>query len=303
MPYLSFLKLVTLVATLSLPNLSLAESWKAKQLSASKFPAKIVKETRKKTPNGLPDGLIATSKQGDIVQAWYTEPTKRYGHAILGDGIEAESLVVKIKNGKKLVVKLSEEFVFEDRYPRIVDLDRDGTNEVIVIKSSNKLGGSVSVYGMRNNRLVEKASSGFIGRTNRWLNIAGISDFTGNGKNEISYVQTPHIGGTLFFLSYNKGKMRKIAALDGFSNHAIGSREMRLSAIADVNGDGLADLAVPSVSRQQLRIVGFVNGKLKDLGHVFLPSKIDKAIAVTEYKNRKAFIVGLSNGEIYQIHK
>ena len=47
------------------------------------------------------------------------------------------------------------------------DLDGDGTTEIITIRSSVTHGASVTVYGVQDNKLVFRATTGFIGRANR----------------------------------------------------------------------------------------------------------------------------------------
>lgn len=76
----------------------------------------------------LPAGGIAEAKGNGPVRAWYEKPTKRYDHGVLGDAIEAGSLVVFDNAGRKYEVVLPETFVFEDITPRIADLDGDGEN-------------------------------------------------------------------------------------------------------------------------------------------------------------------------------
>ena len=174
--------------------------WQAKELKASDWPEEIVEETRDDAPDGLPDGLIATHKGGDIASAWYASPTERYAHGILGDAIEAGSLHVETQAGKRLSLVLPRSEVFEDRYPRLADLDGNGTVEIITIRSSLTRGASVTVYGLEGETIAEKATTGFYGRKNRWLNIAGIAPFLGIAGNEIAFVQTPHIGGDLHLL-------------------------------------------------------------------------------------------------------
>ena len=193
--------------------------------------------------------------------------------------------------------------MFEDRYPRLADLDGDGTVEVITIRSSVTRGASVTVYGLQDNALVEHASTGFIGRANRWLNVAGIAGFLGGSGQQIAVVQTPHIGGTLFVYQFTDGVLGLVGRLRGFSNHVIGSTEMRLSATADVNADGRPDLALPSSDRRRLRMVGFADGALAEFGAVTLPGRIDKAIAVTGAGAAVRFTVGLDNAEVYDIHR
>lgn len=279
------------------------EPWKITKLTASSFPEEIVKETREAAPesDGLPDGLLATLNNGDIREAWYSLPTTRYAHGILGDGIEGGMLKVKTARGATLRILLPPTQVFEDRAPRLVDLDGDGKNEVVTIRSSTSKGAAITVYGLVGEALIQKASTNFIGRANRWLNIAGIEAYIGAKGKEIVYVVTPHIGGTLKFIKYINGKLIPIAAAKGFSNHVIGSREMRLSASFDVNGDRKPDLAVPSADRTKLKIISISKSGPKIIGTVPLPSAINKAIATPTTGSKKHFTVGLENGDVYQV--
>ncbi len=294
------------------------QGWSLKQLDAASFPPEIVAEKRKASNNGLPDGLIETAGRQDIRSAWYSQPTKRYTHAILGDDIEAGALHVEDERGRNFKIILPKSEVFEDRAPRIADLDGNGTNEVITIRSSVTKGASVTVYGLKGNALVELATTGFIGRANRWLNIAAIAPLLGSRTNEIAFVSTPHIGGTLHVVRYTGGQLLNLGSLRDFSNHVIGSREMRLSAVADIDGNRTADIILPSADRKQLRIIGFrasgstsgggetanlrqSSAGLKQLATIDLPSPVDKAIGL-KTDGQKGFVAGLENGAVYLIH-
>jgi len=48
--------------------------------------------------NALPDGGMAIATDA-IARAWLAEPTTRYDHGILGDKIEAGSLVIETRDG------------------------------------------------------------------------------------------------------------------------------------------------------------------------------------------------------------
>ena len=278
--------------------------WAVKKLDAKAFPADVVKERREAAKNGLPDGLVTVFEgKGDIAAAWYTRPTQRYRHAILGDRIEAGGFKVRTPSGKIIEFVLPNSAVFEDRYPRLVDLDNDGKIEVVTILSSLAAGGSVTIYGLDGGELKQKGTTGFIGRSNRWLNVAGIADFRGSGRPQIAFTKTPHIGGTLYFFELAQGKLNGVAGLYGFSNHVIGSAEMRLSAIVDINGDGRPDLALPSANRSKLRMIAFMDGGLVELASVALPGRINKAIAVKVDAGRIRFIVGLDNGGVYEVYR
>jgi hypothetical protein len=213
--------------------------------------------SRRGAPAGaLPDGKVASALNGDIRQAWYAKPTTRYEHGILGDRIEGRSLVAVSRSGKRFEFVLEKTHVFEDLAPRIADLDGDGINEIVTIRSSLTKGSSVAVYGLREGKLKLLAHSREIGRTHRWLNIAGIARFFGSAIPVIAWVETPHIGGTLHFARFENGKLIQMRAQQsGFSNHFIGSRELGMSAVADFDGDGTLDLFVPSADRKSLRLV------------------------------------------------
>lgn len=243
---------------------------------ASNVPKDVWTGAEKRPAGGLPDGTYAVHKPGadDAAVAWYGTPTRRYRHAILGDDIEAGSLHVALRDGRTFDFHLPESEVFEDRTPRITDLDGDGRFEVITIRSFAHAGGSVAIYGLRDGTLVELAATDPIGRANRWLNIAGIADYAGLGSPQIAYVETPHIGGTLFFVEWRGKALVPIASLSGFSNHRIGAREQDLSADIDFNADGRPDIAVPSNDRQTLRVIGIEEGRARELHKVRFPAEV-----------------------------
>ncbi len=285
-----------------LPQWAFADEWKVKSVSGDLYPVDIVEEDRAIAQNGLPDGLIAkTIGGGDILSAWYEAPTTRYGHGILGDAIEAGRLAVEKTNGEIVRFDLDPQTVFEDRYPRLKDLDGDGKIEIVTIKASLSQGAGVTIYGLENGAIVERATTGYHGRANRWLNIAGIANFTGGEGQQVAFVRTPHIGGHLYFYSYDNGKFEEIDKISGFSNHVIGSREMRLSAIADMDGNGFVDVALPSNERSVLRMIGFQEGKLVEIDRVKIPSRINKAIASRGGGEDLMFIVGTSDGKVFEI--
>ena len=259
--------------------------------------AALTVQTQTRAEGRLPDGSTASwSGSGDISAAWYGSPTTRYRHAILGDGIEAGSLHVHDKAGRQHVITLPRSQVFEDRTPRLSDLDGDGRVEVVTIRSFQTEGGSVAIYGLRDGRLRELASSKPIGRANRWLNIAGIADYAGLGRKQIAFVETPHIGGTLCLAEWQGNQLAPIGRFSGFSNHRIGAREQNLTITGDFNGDGQPDLAVPANERDKVRFVTFTAGKLVEIGRAKLPSDVKSA--ADDQRNAACARFILENGDI-----
>ena len=302
MRLLSILTTLTCSILLSITAVSAqqAPKWQLEEINDNSIPPEIVKDTRAPAPNSLPDGRIATAK-GDIVEAWYSEPTTRYGHGVLGDAIEAGALRVKNNRGETFTFRLPKNEVFEDITPRIADLDGNGTNEVITILSSQSGGGSVAVFGLNGNAFIKVAQTPFIGRSNRWLNIAEITNFTGGRNPEISIVVTPHLAGLLGIFRLQNGNLQQIFGASGFSNHFIGSNELRLSAAADVNNDGRPDLLIPSLSRNELVMIGIDKDKFSELARVSLPARIDRAIGTREKEEVFEIILGLDDGKTYRV--
>lgn len=238
--------------------------------------------------DALPDGFIATAATGDIRQAWYGQPTQRYAHGALGDGIEGGSLVAVLADGSRTEFVLPASQVFEDITPRIADLDGDGTNEIVAIRSSQTGGSAVVLYGLRDGELIELGAGAENGRPNRWLNIAGIVP-DGNGVRTVFAVRTPHIGGRLLSLNYGNGRIVERNDIAGdLSNHAFGSREQAMSAFADFDGDSRLDLVLPSQDRMRLRF------PISDLPDIALPYRIDMAIAVIDGR----IVTGTDDGRL-----
>lgn len=241
-------------------------------------PAAIGGQLESAPDGGLPDGKIAAAQSGDIRRAWYGRPTERYTHGVLGDAIEAGSLIAESSTGQRYEFVLDPSFVFEDITPRIFDLDGDGSNEIISIRSSLDKGGAIAIYGLADGVLADLASTREIGRSNRWLNIAGIADYPGAGVAAIAWVETPHIGGILRMGVYRNRKFETFSnSYNGFSNHFIGSRELGLSATGDFNGDGVPDIAIPSADRNSMMIAARTG-----IEEVALPGRVIHAVVAIE---------------------
>jgi hypothetical protein len=199
----------------------------------------------------LPENKITISSDASVY-AQYVQPTTKYNHGILGDSIEGEKLVV-IQQGFAYTHNLSDQYVFEDIQPRLFDVDNDGELEFITIRSHESKGAGIMIYKIRDNALTEYAWVEEIGLANRWLNIAAIHDLDNDGTVEIAWIQTPHIGGVLKVADIKAGRLKVDAQISGYSNHAIGQRNLCLSVMTKNNEDMV--LYVPAQNRRQ--IAGF----------------------------------------------
>ena len=112
--------------------------------------------------------------------------------------------------------------------------------------------------------------------------MAAAGDFDGDGKTEIAWVETPHIGGVLKVARLSGGKLAIIGELAGFSNHKAGSRELQEAVSFDWDGDGRPDLVLPDADRKRLRVVAFRDGALKVIASMDMGGELDSPLLAAD---------------------
>ena len=232
----------------------------------------------------LRDGLVTKSDK-NIKQAWLYKQTLDYDHEILGDNIEAKAIALLLQNDKKVTYSLDENHVFEDRKIRLYDINGDGQEEMFVIKTHLEKGASLAMFEVKDEKITQTATTGYLNRSYRWLNVVGFSDLNGNGKQNIALIKTPHIGGILTIYEFEKNALKEIYSRYGFTNHYIGSRELDMSAVADFDDDKMDEMVLVDMKAKKIKIVSFKNNKYKELKTINNDSKINSAIIITDLDN------------------
>ena len=234
-------------------------------------------------------GSTVMQGQRDIAWAWLGSPTERYPHTALGSRFHAGSLHVLLASGAgstttEVVYRLPFNRVFEDLLVRLVDLDSDGRDEIVVVEADALHGASVVVLkltGPANARtLIEAARSPAAGSTFRWLNPVGFADFDADGKLDIAAVITPHIGGELTLYHYRPPLLVPYGKAMDTSNHLMGSPEQQLATIVQTRGVR-PTIIVPSMSLKALHALRWEGngqtGSFRELADVIdLPTRIDR---------------------------
>lgn len=180
----------------------------------------------------------AVSGERDIAWVWLGSPTSRYPHAALGSRQHAASLHVLagVASAQQQDYSLPPHRVFEDRVPRLVDLDADGRDEIILVQADALYGAALVVYGLRNGAIAELARGPHAGSSFRWLNPVGFADFDGDGQLDVASVTTPHIGGVLTLHHYRPPRLEPFAHATEVSNHRMGELEQQLAVIVNQKG-------------------------------------------------------------------
>lgn len=220
-----------------------------------------------------------------------SDPTDRYPHDVLGriPAFGAMTLTAQLclacatpLGMAKLT--LPEPLVFEDVAPRLWDVTGDGRPEIVVVQSHATKGARLTVWALRDPgdegaplfRMI--AATDFIGTRFRWLAPVGIGDFTGDGRAEIAYVETPHLGKTLRLVGLDGDRLTQHGAFSGVTNHRIGE-ETIAGGVRTCAGRVEAVLA--SADWRRIVAVGWQNGALisRDLGPLSGPQDWDTALA------------------------
>ncbi len=253
-----------------------------------------------KHDNTLRDGRVARGNR-NILAAWFSEPTRGYARHALGGEVEPKMLVVSTAKRLILRFKLPKHSVFEDREPRIVDVDGDGLDEVLVVRSYFTKGSAVAIIGVKGATLSIVAETEPTGMPFQWVNPAGVGDFDGDGKRDIAVVRRPHRLGELDIYTLKGRRLERIMTVPDVSNHALGKRDQRLSLVRDFNGDGIVDLAIPSFDRHVLQVLSFKDRRVNEIASYILPARASGNFRIVKRRRREMMAIGIGGGRYHYI--
>jgi FG-GAP-like repeat len=256
-----------------------ASAFQTEQLHAQRQQARAPAAAAQRLP-----GSTAAQGHRDIAWAWLASPTTRYPHSSMGSPIHAGSLHALSSDGNIHSLELPKQRVLEDLQPRIVDLDGDGRDEIVLIEADTERGAALVAYGLpptgarQENGLQERARSAWLGLPFRWLNPVGFADFDGDGKLDIASITTPHIGGVLTLYRYAPPRIEPFAKVTDVSNHQMGDPNLQMHAVVSLPGVR-PTVIVPDMSRRALHALRWETtgskAQWKELAEVKpLPSRV-----------------------------
>jgi len=216
--------------------------------------------------------------------------TTRYSHGILGDDIEAESVVlIEIGETPRVVSQISipAPGVIEGLMPLWADLSGDGQREIIVTISDAEQGSQIVTYDEEGNELARGPA---VGQGFRWRHQLAIAPFGPNGEIELADVLTPHIGGIVEFYQLAEGRLEVVATVPGYSTHSIGSRNLDAALAGDLDGDSHTELLVPDQSHTQLGAIRRTTDGAEVIWTVPIGGQLSTNIAAVSFADGSAAI-------------
>ncbi len=244
--------------------------------------------------------FFVTSSNKNIKHTWLYQQTLDYDHEILGDRIEARSIAAILKNDKQIKYTLDDNHVYEDLRVVLHDIDEDKDDEMFVIKTHMQKGASLAVYKVQDETINQVATTGYLNRVYKWLNLVGFGDFDGNGIKNLAIIKTPHIGGYLTLYEYNNSRLKQKYERYGFTNHFIGSHELNMVAVSDLDSDKIDDMVLLQMNGTNIKIVNYKNSRYNELLTIKNNKKVKSDIFVKDLDNDgfKEIIYALRNKKL-----
>jgi hypothetical protein len=265
-------------------------------------------------PAGLgerPSEAIPQARQAaaGAVKTYLASPRTDYAHGVLGDAVEAGTLVIEERRPvpagagvQKVPVTVTRleagpDAVYEDLEPRLADLDRDGMPEILVVRSTKAGGAALVVASRREDAWRIVAETPAIGTPGRWLNPGPVADFDRDGRADIVVVRTPHLEGRLQIWTWDAGALRLAHERAGYSSHALGSTALDNAAAADLDGDGPPEIVVPTLDRASLAVLAVRKG-IEERARIALPAAAGRGLAVLGTGRAARILVALEDGRL-----
>jgi hypothetical protein len=222
--------------------------------------------------NALPDARLIMDEKERLIFLSY--PTNRYDHGVLGDSLEAASItlvetdpVLKIINR----IEIPNPAVIEGIAPIWADLNGDGEREILVTISDYDSGARLVLYSEEGLVLAEGPPAG---QVYRWRHQLAVAPLGPDGQKLIIDVLRPHLDATLEFFSWEGDRLVLKGELPGYSSHGIGSRNLDMALVGDLDGNGDLEVVAPGLGQEILHGIAILDGTAEILWTVPLGGRL-----------------------------
>lgn len=247
--------------------------------------------------DGVPGTRMAKGSD-PFVEVWLADSAVRTGTGVL-PGPLAGAIAARDRVGRVHRLELPLDQGVEDVEPRLADLDGDGHDEIVVATAREGEGATLAVVTLRQDGLAILAESE-PAKPGIWRDPVAIADLDGNTGLEIATVASGDAAGRLEVWRIADRNLERSLAMRGFATQLPGSRTTGMATVADMDGDGVSDLILPSLDRRSIRVISLAGGQAAEPYRIDVPAEVVTKIGAyaLDGRQRPVICAGLADGTL-----
>jgi hypothetical protein len=227
-------------------------------------------------------------------------PTDRYPHGVLGDDVEASALQIWTDNGGDGPrIELPEHEVIEG-ISAIAAQFGERESGFLATVSDAASGARLRAYDEDGDVIAE---SDPIGQGFRWMHQIGVGRTGPDREIEIIAVRTPHIGGVVEAYRLRGDRFKRVAQIEGYSSHVIGSPNLDMALLVDADADRQLEVVVPTQAMTELAILDRTAEGFEEIMRLPLGGRLTTNVAAAiDRHGRLSLAVGTDDGRLRIFH-